>query len=69
MPMAWIGDNEIRSGHIDGALTVFCCGRTKFLANSIDPKVLASYITRSDGDIANPDELGFIQNIHQPNTL
>ncbi len=49
-PKAWIGDNEIRSHHIGGAMSLFCCGRVAFLSNSIDRTALASLITRAGGE-------------------
>lgn len=52
-PKVWIGDNEIRSQHTGGAMTLFCCGRTQFLSDSIDTLTLAAMITRSEADNAN----------------
>ncbi len=49
-PTSWIGDNEIRSKHPGGAMGLFCCGRVRFLSDSIDQQVLAAMITRGDGD-------------------
>ena len=57
-PKAWSGDNEIRSKHSDGAIVLFCCGRTQFVANSIDKRVLGAMISRNlsdDGSSANQD--------------
>ncbi len=51
-PKAWIGDNEIRSYHTGGAMTLFCCGRTQFLSDSTDTLILAGAITRSAADNA-----------------
>ncbi len=51
-PKAWIGDNEIRSHHVGGAMSLFCCGRVAFLSNSTDINALASFITRAEGDIS-----------------
>lgn len=55
-PKAWIGDNEIRSHHVDGAMTLFCCGRVAFLSNSTDRTALASLITRAGGEQNDADE-------------
>jgi hypothetical protein len=49
-PKAWIGDNEIRSHHLGGAMSLYCCGRVAFLSNSIDRTALAALITRSAND-------------------
>jgi len=54
-PRVWIGDNEIRSHHVGGAMSLFCCGRVAFLSNSLDRQTLASMITRAEGDIAEFD--------------
>ena len=51
-PKSWIGDDEIRSKHATGAMSLFCCGRVQFLSNSTDIKVLAAYITRDMSDSA-----------------
>ncbi|MDZ4851806.1 MAG: DUF1559 domain-containing protein [Pirellulaceae bacterium] len=53
-PKAWIGDNEIRSQHLGGAMSLFCCGRVAFLSNSTDRFALAAWITRASGE---PNEL------------
>jgi prepilin-type N-terminal cleavage/methylation domain-containing protein len=50
-PQAWAGDNEIRSEHTGGAMTLFSCGRVKFLADDTDEEALAAMITRNFGDI------------------
>jgi prepilin-type N-terminal cleavage/methylation domain-containing protein len=49
-PDAWIGDNEIRSQHSGGAMVLFCCGRTRFLSETTDKKVLAALISRDMGE-------------------
>lgn len=49
-PLAWIGDDEIRSKHNSGAMALFCCGRTQFLADSTDKDLLAALISRSMGE-------------------
>ena len=55
-PQAWIGDNEIRSHHVGGAMSLFCCGRVAFLSNSTDRNALASLITRAAGDTSALDD-------------
>lgn len=50
-PKAWIGDNEIRSRHGPGATVLFADGRSVFMAESIDLKVLGSLITRANGEV------------------
>lgn len=54
-PNAWIGDNEIRSRHGPGAMVLFVDGRTIFMTQSIDVKVLGSLITRAKGEVVNHD--------------
>ena len=49
-PNAWIGDNEIRSHHVGGAMSLFCCGRVAYLSNSTDRNALAALITRASGE-------------------
>jgi hypothetical protein len=49
-PAAWIGDDEIRSLHSGGAMVLFCCGRTQWLADSTDIQLLAKLITRNLGE-------------------
>jgi prepilin-type N-terminal cleavage/methylation domain-containing protein/prepilin-type processing-associated H-X9-DG protein len=55
-PNAWIGDNEIRSLHPGGAMTLFCDGTPRFLSNSTDRQTLAAMITRAGKDIAKFNE-------------
>lgn len=55
-PKAWIGDNEIRSDHVGGAMTLFACSRVVFLSNGTDTKTLGAIITRSGGEIFSLDE-------------
>jgi len=55
-PKAWIGDNEIRSEHVGGAMTLFACSRVVFLSNSTDTETLAAMITRAGGEIFSLDE-------------
>jgi prepilin-type N-terminal cleavage/methylation domain-containing protein len=50
-PTAWPGDNEIRSLHAGGAMTLFADGRTVFLMNSLDKRVLGRMITRAKGEV------------------
>ncbi len=50
-PKAWIGDNEIRSRHGPGAMVLFVDGRSVFIAETIDLKVLGSLITRANGEV------------------
>ncbi len=49
-PDVWPWDNEIRSQHPGGAMTLYVCGRTVFLDQGLDPLVLAALITRDFGD-------------------
>jgi len=49
-PNAWAWDNEIRSRHLGGAVSLFNCGRTEFLSSATERRVLAAWITRSFGD-------------------
>jgi prepilin-type N-terminal cleavage/methylation domain-containing protein len=49
-PKAWQFDDEIRSKHTGGAMVLYCCGRTQYLSNSTDLKVLAAMVTREFGD-------------------
>jgi prepilin-type N-terminal cleavage/methylation domain-containing protein len=53
-PTAWIGDDEIRSLHTGGAMMLFCCGRTQFMSDGTDTKLLAALITRRLGEIGGP---------------
>lgn len=50
-PNAWIGDNEIRSEHPAGATVVFADAQVRFLASSIEHRLLGSLITRANGEI------------------
>ncbi len=50
-PQAWVGDNEIRSLHPGGAMTLFIDGRTEFLPNSLDKLTLGKMITRNKGEL------------------
>lgn len=50
-PKAWVGDNEIRSRHGQGAMVLFVDGRSVFMAQTIDLKVLGSWITRANGEV------------------
>ncbi|MEM1228834.1 MAG: DUF1559 domain-containing protein [Planctomycetota bacterium] len=50
-PTAWIGDNEIRSRHGGGAMVLFADGRTTFLSESTNRRLLGSLITRSGGEV------------------
>lgn len=50
-PDAWIGDNEIRSQHGQGAMVLFADARTTFLSESIDTNLLGGLITRSGGEV------------------
>ncbi len=50
-PNVWNGDNEIRSNHTGGAMTLFLDGTPRFLSNSIDRRTLAAFITRSAKDM------------------
>lgn len=52
-PNAWIGDNEIRSRHGPGAMVLFVDGRTVFMAETVDVKVLGSLITRAKGEVVS----------------
>ncbi len=47
----WIGDNEIRSNHRGGAMTVFLDGSSRFLSESTDRRTLAAFITRAMRDV------------------
>lgn len=47
----WIGDNEIRSNHRGGAMTVFLDGTARFLSESTDRSTLAAFITRAMRDV------------------
>lgn len=49
---AWIGDNEIRSLHTGGAMVLFVDGRTVFMTESIDEKLLGKLITIAKGEHA-----------------
>jgi prepilin-type N-terminal cleavage/methylation domain-containing protein len=49
-PKAWIGDNEIRSDHREGAMVLYSCSRVQFLSNAVDRLLLASLITRAGGE-------------------
>lgn len=49
---AWIGDNEIRSAHDDGAMVLFADGRVTFMNESIDKQLLGQLITRDNGEQA-----------------
>ncbi len=55
-PKAWIGDNEIRSDHVGGAMTLFACSRVVFLSNETDSRTLGAIITRAGGEIFSLDE-------------
>jgi hypothetical protein len=55
-PQAWVGDNEIRSHHISGAMSLFCCGRVAYLSNATDRIALASFITRAGGEQSDPSD-------------
>ena len=50
-PKAWAGDNEIRSLHPTGAMTLFADARVVFLSDSLDKLVLGQMITRSKGEV------------------
>lgn len=52
-PHAWIGDNEIRSRHGAGAMVLFVDGRTIFVSQTVDLKVLGSLITRAKGEVVD----------------
>lgn len=56
-PHAWAGDNEIRSRHIGGALSVFADGHVQFLSNQIDARVVGGLITRNGGEVISADPL------------
>ena len=44
---AWVGDNEIRSGHEGGAMVLFADARVLFVSESIDKQLLGKLITRA----------------------
>ncbi len=50
-PTAWVGDNEIRSQHVGGAMLLFCCGRVAFVSQSMDIKIVAALITRDYAEV------------------
>lgn len=52
-PEAWAGDNEIRSAHRGGAITLFADSRTNFLSESIDKQLLGKLITRSKREVVD----------------
>ena len=54
-PSAWIGDNEIRSRHPGGAMTLFADSHVAFMQNETDPVVLGSMITRNGGETISTD--------------
>ncbi len=54
-PNAWIGDNEIRSRHGQGAMVLFVDGRTRFMSQTIDGIVLGSLITRAKGEVVDSE--------------
>ena len=54
-PNAWIGDNEIRSRHGPGAMTLFVDGRTQWMAQTIDTMTLGQLITRAKGEVISGD--------------
>lgn len=49
-PRAWIGDNEIRSDHPDGAIALYLDGHVSFLPQTIDKTTLGTMITRRNSD-------------------
>jgi prepilin-type processing-associated H-X9-DG protein len=46
-------ENEIRSSHPGGANGLFCDGSARFLAQSMDSKVLAAICTRNVGEVVD----------------
>jgi hypothetical protein len=50
-PLAWRGDNEIRSRHPGGAVAIFGSANVRFLSNSISKDVLAAWISRAGGEV------------------
>lgn len=56
-PNSWIGDNEIRSKHVGGAMVLFTCGRPVFLSDEIDLATLGAIITRAGNEILNSELL------------
>ncbi len=50
-PLAWVGDNEIRSPHTSGAMLLFACGRVQFVSESMELPMLAAIITRNHGEV------------------
>lgn len=50
-PAAWIGDNEIRGSHSQGAMVLFCDGTPQWLSQTIDKRVLGQMITRDRGEV------------------
>ncbi len=54
-PKAWIGDDEIRSKHVGGAMVLFNCGRTQFASNSMELQLVAALISRDLGEIISDE--------------
>jgi prepilin-type N-terminal cleavage/methylation domain-containing protein len=50
-PTAWVGDNEIRSAHVGGAMMLFADARTLFVSETIDKPLLGKLITRAKQEI------------------
>jgi prepilin-type N-terminal cleavage/methylation domain-containing protein len=46
-PTAWVYDNEIRSDHEGGAMLLYADGRTEFVTESIDKRLLGKLVTRA----------------------
>lgn len=55
-PKAWVGDNEIRSQHRQGAMSGFAGGAARWLSEQIDRKVLGRLITRDGSETIDAND-------------